>query len=129
MRISQLEITEFRGVKAGRVVFPAHCVLLGANNVGKSTIAEGLAVLSGREGLTRPLCDWDFHGGTPKGSSRFLLVATLTDFGDPSRADPGNYPEWFAGEAAAVPVWWDEKQEQVRCQADPPAGTRQASHG
>jgi hypothetical protein len=75
MRIVQLEIENFRG---GRVVLPDHCVLLGRNDVGKTTIAEGLALLAGKERLTKPLCDWDFHGGSPTPASRFTLIATIT---------------------------------------------------
>lgn len=49
MRICKIELSNFRGIKAGSVVFPPHAVLLGANNTGKSTIAEARALLAGRE--------------------------------------------------------------------------------
>ena len=77
MRIAQIELRGFRGAKSGCVVLPRHAVLLGANDVGKSTLAEALALVAGKERLTRPLCDWDFFGGDPTPSSRSATVALL----------------------------------------------------
>jgi len=119
MRICKLELSNFRGIKSGSVVFPPHAVLLGANNTGKSTIAEALALLAGRERMTRPLSDWDFYGGAPEPESRFYIIATLTDFGDGSSNDPTEFPKWFAGETAR-PVWWDEGASVVSNDVDPP---------
>jgi hypothetical protein len=113
MRIVQLEIENFRGVKHGRVVLPDHCVLLGRNDVGKTTIAEGLALLAGKERLTKPLCDWDFHGGSPTPASRFTLIATITGFGDGITQDVTAFPQWFLGERSARPVWWLEQRPVV----------------
>ncbi len=127
MRIAQLEIESFRGIAKGTISFPSHSVLLGANNVGKTTVAEGLALLVGREALTKPLSDWDFHGGKPKGDSRFFLIATITDFGDGTKNDPSAFPDWFIGENAAVPVWWDEIKLTTSHEPDPPQGTRLAA--
>jgi predicted ATP-dependent endonuclease of OLD family len=36
MRIAQIEILDFRGVKGGVITLPEHGVLLGPNNVGKT---------------------------------------------------------------------------------------------
>lgn len=49
MRICQLEIENFRGIKKGKIVFPDHCVLFGPNNIGQSSIIEALALLFERE--------------------------------------------------------------------------------
>jgi len=114
MRIAQLELSGFRGVKHGRVVLPRHCVLLGANDVGKTTIAEALALLAGKERLTEPLCDWDFYGGVPTPASRFTLIATITDFGDGSTQDLRAFPQWFLGERSARPVWWADRLDGDR---------------
>lgn len=126
MRICKIELSNFRGIKAGSVVFPPHAVLLGANNTGKSTIAEALALLAGRERMTRPLSDWDFYGGAPEPESRFYIIATITDFGDGSSTDPTDFPSWFAGDSAR-PVWWDETSSTLSNDADPPAGTKLAA--
>jgi len=74
MRICQVEIENFRGVKRGKVVFPDHSVLFGPNNVGKSTIIEALALLFERDRLARQLSDWDFQRGSPKPESRFHII-------------------------------------------------------
>ena len=71
MRICQVELSGFRGIRHGRIILPAHAVLLGANNSGKTTIVESLALLFGRERMVRPVSDWDFYGGAPKPDSRF----------------------------------------------------------
>ena len=60
MRICQIELRNFRGIQYGCVVLPRHAVLLGANNAGKSTIVEALALLFGRERMVRPISD---HSG------------------------------------------------------------------
>jgi putative ATP-dependent endonuclease of the OLD family len=45
MLIAQLDITNFRGIREGRVRFGTFTVLIGANNCGKTTITEALALL------------------------------------------------------------------------------------
>ncbi len=68
----------------------------GANNAGKSSVAESLALLFSRERMYQPLSDWDFFGGDPKSESRFRITATISDFGDDPVADTASFPEWFA---------------------------------
>ena len=120
MRICQVDLHNFRGVKKGVVVLPKHAVLLGPNNTGKTTIVEALALLFGRERMIRPITDWDFFGGDPTPESRFRIIATITEFGT---NEPEEVPAWFIGENAARPVWWDETLGQLSEAAEPPAGT------
>lgn len=127
MRVTQLEIYGFRGIKHGLLSLPRHCVLLGPNDVGKSSIAEALALLAGKERLTKPICDWDFYGGAPTPASRFTIVATITDFGDGAQQVPTAFPEWFLGEKSARPVWWLDAKGEVSTEADPPEGARLAA--
>lgn len=127
MRICQVEIKNFRGIESGKVAFPKHAILLGSNNAGKSTIAESLALLFGRERMLRPISDWDFFGGLPKPDSRFSIVATITDFSEKQETDPTRFPEWFVGEHAARPVWWHEGTGTLSLDADPPDGTTLAA--
>jgi hypothetical protein len=94
-------------------------VLLGANNAGKSTIVEALALLFGREKMVRPISDWDFYGGSPKPESRFHIVATVTGFPE---NDPVAVPDWFIGENAARPVWWHEENSTLSNETDAPSG-------
>jgi len=125
MRICQLEIENFRGIRKGSVVFPDHSVLFGPNNVGKSSIIDALALLFERERLTRQVSDWDFHGGSPRPESRFFIIGTITDFAKPPNDEPENFPGWFLGDAAR-PVWWQPDAGVVSAELDRPAGANLA---
>jgi hypothetical protein len=125
VRICHLEIKNFRGIKAGTVVFPDHSVLFGPNNVGKSTIIEALALLFERERLTRQISDWDFGGGSPRPESRFYIIGTITDFAAPPNDEPENFPKWFLGDAAR-PVWWLPTVQSVSFEIERPAGAKLA---
>lgn len=65
MRVRQLNIENFRGVKSGEVRFEPHTLLVGGNNVGKSTVCEALDLVLGPERLhRRPIVDeHDFYKG------------------------------------------------------------------
>jgi putative ATP-dependent endonuclease of OLD family len=41
MRVRRLLIEKFRWVKSGSVDFVGHTLLVGGNNIGKSTVCEG----------------------------------------------------------------------------------------
>jgi hypothetical protein len=124
MRISQVDFFGFRGLKSGQVTLPQHCVLIGANNVGKTAIVEALALVFGRERIATQISDWDFYGGLPQPDSRFTIVCTITDF---STNNPKDHPAWFGGESAAQPVWWHEKRSVVTFESDCPAGASLAA--
>jgi putative ATP-dependent endonuclease of OLD family len=124
MRICQIEFQNFRGIRKGRVVLPKHAVLLGANNAGKTTVVEALALLFGRERMVSPITDWDFFEGSPKPESLFFIIATISDFGCD---DPTAVPDWFIGQEAAQPVWWHEDNWTLSTEADPPKGAKLAA--
>jgi putative ATP-dependent endonuclease of the OLD family len=124
MRIAQLELSGFRGVRSGCITFPEHGALLGANNVGKTAVTEALAFLFGRERVAFQLSDWDFFSGQPKPDSRFTIMCTITDF---SSDDPSQHPDWFAVESAAQPVWWNESESKVTFELDQPTGAQLAA--
>ncbi|MCB1830585.1 MAG: AAA family ATPase [Gammaproteobacteria bacterium] len=65
MRVRRLTIKNFRGVSAGQVDFRDHTLLVGGNNIGKSTVCEALDLVLGPERLfRRPVIDeHDFHRG------------------------------------------------------------------
>lgn len=102
MQVVDLRIENFRGVRHGRVRFGQHTVLVGANNCGKTTIIEALALLFGRDRMVRALTEHDFHGGDPQPVDRIRLVATVTGFDDDNFA---NHPDWFRDDRA-IPKWW-----------------------
>lgn len=65
MRVRRITIENFRGVAHGVVDLPGHALLVGGNNVGKSTVCEALDLVLGTERLfRRPVVDeHDFHNG------------------------------------------------------------------
>ena len=62
MRIVRLNITNFRGVQSASLLFDRHTLLVGPNNVGKSTICEALELVLGLDRLRRtpPVEEFDF---------------------------------------------------------------------
>lgn len=76
--------------------------------------------------MTKPLSDWDFYGGSPKPDTRFVIIATITDFGDRSNIEPTDFPNWFAGDSAR-PVWWDETTNTVSYEVDAQPGMQLAA--
>jgi putative ATP-dependent endonuclease of OLD family len=124
MRIAQIEIAGFRGIKTGCVVLPQHGALLGPNNVGKTALTDALTLVFGRERISYQLTDWDFFGGAPKPDSLFTIVCTVTDFGDD---DPDEHSDWFGGESSAQPVWWHDGSRKVSFELDRPEDAKLAA--
>jgi putative ATP-dependent endonuclease of the OLD family len=109
MRISLLEINNFRGVKAGKIQFRDHTVLIGPNNSCKTTVIEALAFVLGRDRLVRTLTEHDFFDSSPEPTTRITIAATVTGFDPP---DFTQQPDWF-GDRRAVPVWFDPENGAV----------------
>lgn len=65
MKVRQLDIQNFRGVDSGSVWFGNHALLVGSNNVGKSTVCEALDLVLGldRQGRRPVVDEHDFHAG------------------------------------------------------------------
>jgi putative ATP-dependent endonuclease of OLD family len=78
MKVVHLSIENFRGIKSAKLQFDEHTLLVGTNNVGKSTICEALDLVLGPDRLSRfpPVEEFDFYnaeyishsadGGEPK---------------------------------------------------------------
>ena len=85
MRIQTLDIKNFRGIANGRVIFQKHSLLVGSNNIGKSTVCDALELVLGPERLYhRPVIDeHDFYRGRyQKDDGSFLKIVirvVLTD--------------------------------------------------
>ena len=85
MRIQTLDIENFRGIANGRVIFQKHSLLVGSNNIGKSTVCDALELVLGPERLYhRPVIDeHDFYCGSSQkddGSSFEIVIRiVLTD--------------------------------------------------
>jgi putative ATP-dependent endonuclease of OLD family len=63
MRVSRLSISNFRGIAKAELHFTGHTLLIGGNNVGKSTICEALDLVLGPDRLNRtpPVEEFDFR--------------------------------------------------------------------
>tara|TARA_E500000318_G_scaffold81819_2_gene77126 strand:+ start:7963 stop:9783 length:1821 start_codon:yes stop_codon:yes gene_type:complete len=101
--IHNLTIKNFRGIKSGEIRFGDFCVLIGANNSGKTTVIEALALLLGRDRLVRNLTEHDFYGSSPTASDRIQITATVGGF-EPN--EPDRHPNWFRM-GRGIPKWMD----------------------
>jgi putative ATP-dependent endonuclease of OLD family len=65
VKVVELKIRNFRGIETAELKFDGHALLLGGNNVGKSTICEALDLVLGPDRLSRfpPVEEWDFYNG------------------------------------------------------------------
>ncbi|MES9821915.1 MAG: AAA family ATPase [Candidatus Thiodiazotropha sp.] len=88
MRVRRLTIKNFRGVSTGQVDFRSHTLLVGGNNIGKSTVCEALDLVLGPERLfRRPVIDeHDFHRGhyltADNKSVEIVIRALLVDLSE-----------------------------------------------
>ena len=117
MKISQLSIDNFRGVRTAHLLLPDHAVLIGDNNTGKSTILEALDLVLGPDRLSRlsPIDEHDFHLGrylqadtasdaassgaandeAATGPPQIVVTATVTGLSEEQRSYFGDYIEWW----------------------------------
>jgi putative ATP-dependent endonuclease of OLD family len=120
LKVSQLLIENFRGVKKARLLLPDHAVLIGDNNTGKSTVLEALDLVLGPDRLSRssPIDEHDFHLGkylanAPAPNSleailadvdiattkfeppRIVIEATVTGLSQEQQSHFGAYIEWW----------------------------------
>lgn len=63
MKVVRLTISNFRGIKTAELLFDGHTLMVGSNNVGKSTLCEALDLVLGPDRLNRfPAVDeFDFY--------------------------------------------------------------------
>ncbi|QRO31675.1 ATP-dependent nuclease [Chromobacterium violaceum] len=63
MKVVRLIISNFRGIKSAELLFDGHTLMVGSNNVGKSTICEALDLVLGPDRLNRfsPIDEFDFY--------------------------------------------------------------------
>lgn len=97
MRVRRLKIANFRGISQGSVNFIGHTLLVGGNNVGKSTVCEALDLVLGPERLfRRPIVDeHDFHCGhylnTEGAPVEIRIEAILIDLSEEATRRFGNH--------------------------------------
>lgn len=63
MKVARLCIANFRGIKSAELHFDGHALIVGPNNVGKSTICEALDLVLGPDRTNRfpPIEEFDFY--------------------------------------------------------------------
>lgn len=109
VRLLQLRIHHFRGIKNGSFDFSEHTILIGTNSAGKSTMVDVLSLLFGREAMVRDLTEHDFYGSNPGPADRFRIIAALGGF---EANDPAANEQWFR-EGRGVPKWWSASARSV----------------
>ena len=58
MKVPRLHVQNYKGAREGTVTLNGHSLLVGSNNVGKSTVCEALELVLGPERMfRRPVID------------------------------------------------------------------------
>lgn len=103
MKVSRLIINNFRGIKQAELLLPDHAVLIGDNNVGKSTVLEALDLVLGPDRINRrpPIDEHDFFNGRYLPSAQgqeppeIHIEATITHMDADQRIRFNHYVEWW----------------------------------
>lgn len=101
VRIARLTVENFRGIASGKLLFAPHCVLVGDNNTGKSTILEAVDLVLGPERLSRqsPIDEHDFYGGryiSPNNQSVEIKVEVIiVDLSPEQQRHFKDHLEWW----------------------------------
>jgi putative ATP-dependent endonuclease of OLD family len=105
MKVSLLRINNFRCIKSAELFLEEHTLLVGKNNVGKSTVCEALDLLLGPERLSRtsPIDEYDFYNGkylNEEGEPiQIFIEAVLIDLSEKAKNTFGGHLEfWHKGE-------------------------------
>ena len=107
MKISRLKIIHFRGISKAKLFFHGHSVLVGDNNVGKSTILEAIDLVLGPERLSKiPVIDeHDFYAGdyiSDEEPIKIEIEATIIDLNENQLRHFRNNIEWWDDERKSL---------------------------
>lgn len=103
MKITQLKISNFRGIKFSTIIFNGDTVMVGDNNTGKSTVLEAIDLVLGPDRLSRkPVIDeHDFYAGEyiidGTNSNDIKIEVVITDLNDEQQSHFRNHLEWWNG--------------------------------
>jgi len=102
VKVARLLIQNFRGIRDAQLFFPDHVVLVGDNNVGKSTVFEALDLVLGPDRLNRhpKIDEHDFFlssyisaEGEPRKEVR--VEAAVTGLNEEQQTRFKDYVEWW----------------------------------
>lgn len=100
MRVTRLNVKNFRGIKECEIIFSGHTILVGDNNTGKSTIIEAIDLVLGPERLSRyPAIDeHDFYAGQyikDEGQICIDVEVVIIDLSNEQQRHFRNHLEWW----------------------------------
>lgn len=103
MKICKLHIECLRGIREATLFFADHVVLIGDNNVGKSTILEAIDLVLGPDRLRRtpPIDEHDFHLGDyvpseeDEAPKQIRVEATVAGLNEEQKRHFSNSLEWW----------------------------------
>jgi len=105
VKVCRLTIENFRGVRKAELHFHGHTLLVGENNVGKSTVCEALDLVLGPDRLRRlpPVEEYDFYNAGYLGSdgrpNTIRIEVLLTDLSpEVQRRSAANLEYWKKSE-------------------------------
>jgi putative ATP-dependent endonuclease of the OLD family len=114
LQICRLSIKNFRGIRKSTIILPKHAVLLGDNNIGKTTILEAIDLVLGPDRLNRmpPIDEHDFYAGkyiagasaagVPKANAS--IGAAVSEGATDGPADANNTPTEIDHEAPKITI-------------------------
>lgn len=116
MRICNIKIDNFRGIKHANIFLDGNSVFVGDNNAGKSTIFEAIDLVMGPDRLNRQsiIKEHDFYAGEyfiDEKPIEINIEVTLIDLSDEQKRHFFNNIEW-----------WD-LAEKIIIEGAPPSGT------
>lgn len=100
MKVARLKINNFRGIKKADLHFKDHSLIVGGNNVGKSTIFEALDLVLGPDRLNRfpAVEEFDFYNAVYIDDDKAIPITIeimLTELSDEATLRCGNHIEFW----------------------------------
>jgi putative ATP-dependent endonuclease of OLD family len=112
VRVRRLKLKNFRGVANGVVTFAGHALLVGGNNIGKSTVCEALDLVLGPERIyRRPIVDeHDFHNSPYIGDDAPIDIRIEAVLTDSQRKPSFDFVRTFAAGTTRPALSWTTRR-------------------
>ncbi|HNT22322.1 MAG TPA: AAA family ATPase [Saprospiraceae bacterium] len=81
MKVAEITIKNIRGIKNANILLPRHGVLIGDNNIGKTTVLEALDLVLGPDRLNQqpPIDEHDFFKAEYTAVNATLMISSTID--------------------------------------------------